>query len=37
MNNELADRQQAIKLRLAGQAVEDICHLLGRSRDWCHT
>lgn len=37
MNNELTDRQQAIKLRLAGQAVEDICRLLGRSRDWFHT
>jgi putative transposase len=37
MHNELSDRQQAIKLRLAGQAVEDICRLLGRSRDWFHT
>jgi hypothetical protein len=37
MNNELSDRQQAIKLRLAGQSVEDICRLLGRSRDWFHT
>jgi hypothetical protein len=37
MHNELSDRHQAIKLRLAGQAVEDICHLLGRSRDWFHT
>jgi hypothetical protein len=37
MPNELSDRQQAIKLRLASQAVEDICQLLGRSRDWFHT
>ncbi len=37
MNNELSDRQQAIKLRLAGQSVEEICRLVGRSRDWFHT
>jgi transposase InsO family protein len=37
MNNELADRQQAIKLRLAGKAVVEICRLLGRSPDWFHT
>jgi putative transposase len=37
MDNELADRQQAVKLRLAGQSVEAICHLLGRSHDWFHT
>jgi putative transposase len=36
MDNELADRQQAIKLRLAGQSVEEICRLLGRSHDWFH-
>jgi putative transposase len=36
MNNELTDRQQAIKLRLAGQSVDDICRLLGRSHDWFH-
>jgi len=36
MNNEFADRQQAIKLRLAGQSVEDICHVLGRSFTWFH-
>ncbi len=36
MNNELADRQQAIKLRLAGQAVEQICRILGRSPAWFH-
>jgi putative transposase len=36
MTNELADRQQAIKLRLAGQSVDDICRILGRSHDWFH-
>jgi putative transposase len=36
MHNELTDRQQAIKLRLAGQSVDDICRLLGRSHDWFH-
>jgi putative transposase len=37
MHNEFADRQQAIKLRLAGQTVEDICRLLGRTPAWFHT
>lgn len=37
MNNELADRQQAIKLRLAGKAVVEICRILGRSPDWFHS
>jgi len=36
MNNEFADRQQAIKLRLAGQPVAAICRILGRSREWVH-
>lgn len=36
MNNELSDRQQAIKLRLAGRSVEEICRLLGRSPAWFH-
>jgi transposase InsO family protein len=36
-NNELADRQQAIKLRLAGKSVVEICRTLGRSPDWFHT
>jgi len=36
MSNEFADRQQAIKLRLAGQSVEDICRLLGRTVAWFH-
>ena len=34
MNNEFADRQQAIKLRLAGHAVEEICRLLGHPPTW---
>jgi len=37
MNTEFADRQQAIKLRLAGHSVEEIARLLGRSREWVHT
>jgi transposase InsO family protein len=37
MNNELADRQQAIKLRLAGKSVVEICRILGRSPDWFHS
>ena len=37
MDNELADRQQAIKLRLAGRSVEEICGILNRSRDWFNT
>ena len=36
MNNELSDRLQAITLRLAGQSVEDICRIVGRSHDWFH-
>ena len=36
MNNELSDRQQAIKLRLAGRCVEEICGILGRSPAWFH-
>ena len=36
MNNELADRQQAIKLRLAGRSVEEVCRILGRSPAWFH-
>lgn len=37
MNNELLDRQQAIKLRLAGRSVEEICRILGRSPAWFHS
>ena len=36
MNNEFTDRQQAIKLRLAGQSVEAICRVLGRTHAWFH-
>ena len=36
MNNELTDRQQAIKLRLTGRSVEDICRILGRTPAWFH-
>jgi putative transposase len=36
MDNELSDRQQAIKMRLAGQSVEEICRVLGRSPAWFH-
>jgi transposase InsO family protein len=36
MNNELTDRQQAIKLRLTGQSVKEICRVLGRSPAWFH-
>jgi transposase InsO family protein len=36
MNNELLDRQQAIRLRLAGRSVEEICRILGRSPAWFH-
>lgn len=36
MDNELSDRQQAIKLRLAGRSVEEICRMLGYSRKWFH-
>ncbi len=36
MKDEFADRYRAIKLRLAGQSVEQICRVLGRSRAWFH-
>jgi putative transposase len=36
MNNELSDRQQAIKLRLAGRSVEEICRILGHPSSWFH-
>ena len=36
MNNELSDRQQAVKLRLTGRSVEEICRILGRSPAWFH-
>jgi transposase-like protein len=36
MKDEFADRLLAIKLRLEGQAVDQICHTVHRSRDWFH-
>jgi len=36
MNTEFTDRQQAIKLRLAGHSVEEICRLLGHPASWFH-
>lgn len=36
MKDEFSDRHQAIKMRLAGQSVEEICQTLGRSRQWFH-
>jgi transposase InsO family protein len=34
MSNELADRQLAIQLRLAGEAIDSICQRLQRPRSW---
>ena len=36
MNDELAARQRAITLRLAGRPVKSICSALGRSEVWFH-
>ena len=36
MNDELALRQRAISLRLAGRPVMHICSALGRSEAWFH-
>jgi putative transposase len=36
MHDELAARQRAISLRLAGRAVKHICSTLGRSEAWFH-
>jgi len=36
MGNELVDRQRAIRLRLAGERIEDICHIVKRSHVWFH-
>ena len=36
MNDEFSDRHQAIRLRLAGTPVADICRIVGRSADWFH-
>jgi len=37
MKNEFSDRQQAIKLRLAGQSVEEVCRILGHPPSWFHS
>jgi putative transposase len=34
MKDEFSDRHQAVRLRLAGQSVEEICQTLSRSREW---
>jgi transposase InsO family protein len=36
MGNELYDRQAAIRLRLAGENIVDICNTLKRSTPWFH-
>jgi putative transposase len=36
MGNELSDRQAAVRLRLAGESIENICRTLKRSRSWFH-
>ncbi len=36
MSNELSDRENGIRLRLAGEAVEVICQRLKRSPRWLH-
>src|SRR5438067_10157712 len=36
MNDELATRQRAISLRLAGRTVKHICSAVGRSERWFH-
>jgi hypothetical protein len=34
MNDELAARQRAVSLRLAGRPVKQICSALGRGETW---
>lgn len=36
MRSELSDRQAAIRLRLAGESVENICRTLKRTNRWFH-
>ena len=36
MRDELSARQAAIRLRLAGEKVEDICQTVNRSTPWFH-
>jgi putative transposase len=37
VKDEFTDRHQAIKLRLAGRSIDEICRALGRSHEWFHT
>src|SRR5258708_26454234 len=37
VKDEFSYRHQAIKWRLAGRAVDEICQVLGPSHDWFHT
>jgi hypothetical protein len=36
MDNELSDRQAAIRFRLAGESITNICRTLKRSVSWFH-
>lgn len=36
MGHELSDRQTAIRLRLAGERIEDICHTVKHPKRWFH-
>lgn len=36
MRDELSDRQKAVRLRLAGERIEDICRVLKRTERWFH-
>jgi len=36
MHDEYQDRHQAVRLRLAGRSIPDICRILGRSERWFH-
>lgn len=36
MGNELSDRQAAIRMRLAGESIANICRTLKRSKPWFH-
>jgi hypothetical protein len=36
MGNELSDRQAAIRMRLAGESITNICRTLKRSKPWFH-
>jgi putative transposase len=36
MRDELSTRQAAIRLRLAGEKIDDICQTLNRTPQWFH-